>query len=399
MAAMSDPVLGYSKKAVTLRVADFDLDLLAAHDLFSSHAIDTGSRLLLRSLASAAEPASILDLGCGYGPLGLGMKARFPETELDLVDRDALAVHFAALNAHRNGFAGTRAYASLGYDGIPETSRFDLIVSNLPGKAGEPVIEELLLGASTVLRSGGMVAIVVVAALAASVTEILEGNGAVIVDRLEGKGHTVLHYRLDSANAPPTRSAFSRGVYRRNEGDFSRAGLSWRATASWGIPEFDSLSFASSLMIDLIVNGHLSGPRTLVANPGQGHVACAIALGCAPTSMTLAGRDLLELETSRLNVERNGYPTADVQADHSPVLGPAEGAYDLIAASLPAKLPIEVTEESVRALASQTADGGTLILGGRSTTVTRSLQSKYLAPFRLRERSRKQGFSAARLQK
>ena len=399
MAEMSDPVSVYSKKAVTLRVANFDLDLLAAHDLFSSHAIDTGSRLLLRSLASAAEPASILDLGCGYGPLGLGMKARFPETELDLVDRDALAVHFAALNAHRNGFAGTRAYASLGYDGIPETSRFDLIVSNLPGKAGEPVIEELLLGASTVLRSGGMVAIVVVTALAAGVADLLEGNGAVIVDRLEGKGHTVLHYRLESASASPVRSAFSRGVYRRDEEDFWRAGLSWRATTSWGIPEFDSLSFASSLMIDLIVNGHLSGPRTLVANPGQGHVASAVALGCAPTSMTLAGRDLLELETSRLNVERNGYPTADVQVDHSPVLGPAEGAYDLIAASLPAKLPIEVTEESVRALASQTADGGTLILGGRSTTVTRSLQSKYLAPFRLRERSRKQGFSAARLQK
>lgn len=242
-------------------------------------------------------------------------------------------------------------------------------------------------------------AIVVVAALAESVTEFLVGNGAEIVERMDGKGHTVLHYRFDSADPAPRVAAFTRGVYRRNEETFSRAGLSWPATASWGIPEFDSLSFATSLMIDLIVNGHLSGPRTLVANPGQGHVACAIAVGCAPTSMTLTGRDLLELETSRLNVERNGHPTADLRVDHSPGFGPVEGTYELIAAALPAKLPIEVTEESVRALASQTADGGTLILGGRSTTVTRSLQSRYLASFKLRERSRKQGFSAARLQK
>jgi 16S rRNA G1207 methylase RsmC len=396
---MSDPVSVYLKKAVTLRVANVDLELLAAHDLFSSHAIDTGSRLLLRSLASAAAPASILDLGCGYGPLGLGLKARFPETELHLVDRDALAVHFAAMNAHRNGFAGTRAYASLGYDGIPETTTFDLIVSNLPGKAGKAVIDELLLGASTVLRSAGMVAIVVVASLASSVTELLEGNGAEIVERLDGKAHTVLHYGIDSTAPAPRGSAFARGVYRRNEEAFSRAGLSWRATTSWGLPEFDSLGFGTSLMIDLIVNAHLSDSRTLVANPGQGHVACAIALGCTPTSMTLAGRDLLELETSRLSVEQNGFPTTDVHLDHSPGLGSAEGAHDLVVASLPAKLPTEVIEESLRTLASQTAAGGTLILGGRSTTVTRSLESRHLASFTLRERSRTHGFSAARLQK
>jgi 16S rRNA (guanine1207-N2)-methyltransferase len=399
MTDMSNPVSVYSKKTVTLRVGGVHLELLAAHDLFSSHTIDAGSRLLLRSLTSTTPPASILDLGCGYGTLGLGLKARFPETELDLVDRDALAVHFASANAHSNGFAGARAYASLGYDGIPATSSYDLIVSNLPGKAGEPVVRELLVGASTVLRSGGMVAIVVVASLAASTTELLQSDGAEIVERLEGKAHTVLHYRPDPANRALRRSAFRGGVYRRNEGAFQRAGLSWRAATSWGIPEFDSLGFGTSLMIDLIVNGHLSGPKALVVNPGQGHAACAIARGCAPNSMTLAGRDLLELETSRLNVERNGYPAIDLHVEHSPVPGPAERPYDLIAASLPPKLPSEITEESVRTLAAQVADGGTLILGGRSTTVTRSLQSRHLASFSLRERSRRHGYSAARLQR
>ena len=47
MTDMSNPVSVYSKKTVTLRVGGVHLELLAAHDLFSSHTIDAGSRLLL----------------------------------------------------------------------------------------------------------------------------------------------------------------------------------------------------------------------------------------------------------------------------------------------------------------------------------------------------------------
>ena len=94
-------------------------------------------------------------------------------------------------------------------------------------------------------------------------------NGVVqeiIIERLERNAHTVLHYRLGAGRSMHVESAFAGGIYRRGSGNYSRAGLTWQAETSWGLAEFDSLGYATALMIDLIVNNQRAARRVLVVS-------------------------------------------------------------------------------------------------------------------------------------
>ena len=78
--------------------------------------------------------SKILDLGCGYGPIGLTLKALRPESAVHMTDPDALAVAYSRRNAEINRLDGVKIYGSLDYDSITERD-FDLVISNIPGKA------------------------------------------------------------------------------------------------------------------------------------------------------------------------------------------------------------------------------------------------------------------------
>src|SRR6266508_1524180 len=112
----------YFKKVVGFNFAKRSLKFRVSQDLFSSHDVDVGTRFLLRTIVTAphvGRPAAILDLGCGYGPVGLTLKSVHRDAVLHMTDRDALAVEYARQNATINGFAdGVEAYGSLGYDDL-----------------------------------------------------------------------------------------------------------------------------------------------------------------------------------------------------------------------------------------------------------------------------------------
>jgi 16S rRNA (guanine1207-N2)-methyltransferase len=186
----------YFHKTVTLRAGGANLRFRTSQELFSSHDVDTGTRFLLRGIIAAGhQPKQILDLGCGYGPLGLALRQAFPDSTAHLVDRDALAVAYARQNARLNGTDDADIYGSLGYDDVKRND-FDLIVSNIPGKAGETVIACLLSEAGYYLSPGGIAAIVVVAALEPLAAKVLEDTSRYeIVFRDKRAGHAIFHYR------------------------------------------------------------------------------------------------------------------------------------------------------------------------------------------------------------
>src|SRR5215211_6675384 len=97
----------YYKKTIPFNFSKQRLRFRVSQDLFSSHDVDVGSRFLLRTLLTAkdvGQPTSILDLGCGYGPIGLTLKGFHPDAVVHLTDRDALAVEYTRQNAVLNGF-------------------------------------------------------------------------------------------------------------------------------------------------------------------------------------------------------------------------------------------------------------------------------------------------------
>jgi 16S rRNA (guanine1207-N2)-methyltransferase len=392
------------KKIVTLDHGGRRLELRVAQELFSSHEVDVGTRLLLRTLAGPehASRRRVLDVGCGYGPLGLALRAAVADRVVHLVDRDALAVEYSRENAAGNGLDDVEVYGSLGYADV-RASGFDLIASNIPAKAGPPVIEHLLLGGAGLLAPGGLVAVVVIAPLRASVAAILEGAPEVeVVFRRATAGYAVFHYRFRARPAPGD-PADGLGVYERGRLTVTHAGVSVRLRTAWGLPEFDSLGVATRLVADAVLRPGGRPPRAaLLLHPGQGHLPCLLWAARRPAELRLVDRDLLALRVSQANLVANGCPAGRVSTAHRVGPDPASLAdADLVVAMLRAKEPPEAAAATVRQLVAGVPRGARVVLGGGSTAVTRVLAALDAAklPFRTLDRKRSRGASAVVLER
>ena len=237
--------------------------------LFSSHAVDVGTEFLLRTLhRTGARFQKVLDLGSGYGPIGIALKGLNPEAVLHMVDRDALAVTYAARNALLNGIDDAMTYPSIGFDDVEERD-FDLVASNIPGKANEEVIASWLRDAALSVRDKGQIAIVVVSALEPFVSEVISGMpGAKIVLSKRRSGHTVFIYAVDHVERPTplSTSSFDRGDYDRTQAVFSRGQVRFSMKTVFGLPQFDSLSYLTLLLIDVLRSLDAQPTRALVLN-------------------------------------------------------------------------------------------------------------------------------------
>ncbi len=129
--------------------------------LFSPRAIDDGTRLLLKHMQ--VEPTDrCLDLGCGYGPMGLWMAKQAHQGHSTLIDKDFVAVDCSTKNAQLNGLNNVDVFLSNGFSHIPADQRFDVIASNLPAKAGNELFYLYFYDALARMEPGGRFYVVVI---------------------------------------------------------------------------------------------------------------------------------------------------------------------------------------------------------------------------------------------
>ncbi|MEW8323452.1 MAG: methyltransferase [Candidatus Thiodiazotropha taylori] len=129
--------------------------------IFSPKEIDVGTQLLVNLLE--IEPGdSCLDLGCGYGPIGLYMARRAYQGETLLVDKDFMAVDYANANARRNNLTNAKAILSNAFDQIDSQLEFDVIASNIPAKVGKEMLSLILNDAYSRLKPGGKLYVVTI---------------------------------------------------------------------------------------------------------------------------------------------------------------------------------------------------------------------------------------------
>ncbi|GAB1457739.1 hypothetical protein MASR2M48_30470 [Spirochaetota bacterium] len=177
-----NPLDIYVNKAVPFKFKGVDLSFDLSHALFSSFDIDAGSRLLLKAIAQNVEQASvgsIVDIGSGVGVLGIACAKAYPDSSLLMRDRDALASAFSERNARRNRIASVSIDTRLFLEGI-EAERYDLVLCNVPAKAGPPVLDRFLKDIPGILTERGTGAIVVVETIAEAALASLRASGAEI---------------------------------------------------------------------------------------------------------------------------------------------------------------------------------------------------------------------------
>ena len=124
--------------------------------VFSKKMIDYGSQALLKCL-DFHKQESVLDVGCGYGTLGLTL-VKAKEVEATLVDINQRALDLARQNAERNQVLATIFQSNI-YQNVE--GRFHHIISNPPIRAGKQVVHEVITGSYTHLLDGGDLTIVI----------------------------------------------------------------------------------------------------------------------------------------------------------------------------------------------------------------------------------------------
>ena len=132
------------------------MNFLTDAGVFSKKMIDFGSQVLLSCLAFQ-QGETVLDVGCGYGPLGLSL-AKAQGVHATMVDVNTRALDLAQKNAAFNQVEAN-IFQSNVYDQVEES--FDHIISNPPIRAGKKVVHEVLSGSFDHLNPGGDLTIVI----------------------------------------------------------------------------------------------------------------------------------------------------------------------------------------------------------------------------------------------
>jgi SAM-dependent methyltransferase len=299
----------YVNKIIKFRFCGKDLDFSLSHALFSSFDIDEGTRLLLKGIAQHIDlesTGSCLDIGCGVGVIGISVHGRLPRASFVMQDRDALAAAFAEENSRANEAEGIEVQCGLAFHGM-EGRSFDLVTSNLPAKAGQPVLEAFFRSIAAFLTPRGVAAIVVVAPLVPFVLSTLKAFGYQVVHSETTKRHTALHFRCGARSSAGNVSPSDLTPYIRGKQVFSVPDVSYEIETAWSLPDFDTLGYSLSLSFDVLRIQPVKG-ELLVWNPGQGHVAAYLLRrhGRAISGVSLASRDSLELEITRRNLRTFG---------------------------------------------------------------------------------------------
>lgn len=143
----------------TLRGNEFTF--LTDSGVFSKATVDFGSRLLIETIDFNTLPTGgLLDVGCGYGPMGLSFAKEETERQVEMVDVNERAIGLAQQNALKNNIANVDIHISNIYENIKGTD-FAGVFSNPPIRAGKQVVHEILTGAYNHLKTGGVLMIVI----------------------------------------------------------------------------------------------------------------------------------------------------------------------------------------------------------------------------------------------
>ena len=124
--------------------------------VFSKKMVDFGSQLLLKCL-EVNQGETVLDVGCGYGPLGLSL-AKAYGVQATMVDINNRALDLARQNAERNKVEATIFQSNI-YEQVE--GEFDHVISNPPIRAGKQVVHEIIEKSQNFLETGGDLTIVI----------------------------------------------------------------------------------------------------------------------------------------------------------------------------------------------------------------------------------------------
>lgn len=395
--------IDYVNKTVPLKYQGRESLFHLSHGLFSSNDVDAGTRLLLKSIAGRLDlsrVSSVLDVGCGMGVLGITIARAAPAARVVLQDRDALAVAFARENAKANGVENAEFDCGLAFWNLAGR-RFDLIVSNLPAKAGRPVLEDFFQTTPRLLSRTGVGAVVIVSPLEQLARDSIQSSGCLLFHAEGTSQHSVFFFQRPENAQSQAEPLETLRPYVRTRQKFSSGDVEYELETAYNLPDFDTVGHAVELAQEVLPPAMIKGD-VLFWNPGQGHLPVFAERRRAAgfTTVRLAGRDALELAMTGRNLAMAGRET--VQAFLLPTEAGLAEAFeekivDLLCALLHPvpKAPWHI--DLARSAEALLPKGGAMLAAGPSTEIFRVLDQ--CGGFKLLESRKRFGHRAVLVQR
>lgn len=139
----ADPKVPFQRVPVRADVWGHWLELTTGSGVFARGRLDVGTGVLLREVGPPTEARRVLDLGCGYGVIGLAIAIAVPEAVVTAIDVNERALLLANENAEALGVADR--FTAMTPDEVDPEAQFDAIWSNPPIRIGKEQLHELLL--------------------------------------------------------------------------------------------------------------------------------------------------------------------------------------------------------------------------------------------------------------
>ena len=156
----NDPNLASNLQKISFDIAGLHMSLWTDNGVFSKSRVDEGSFAFLKVLLPLNLTGKILDLGCGYGTIGLTIAMATPEARVDLADINTRALALCERNAQELGLSQrVTILQSDIYSKIE--GQYDSIVVNPPIRAGKRVTYAMYEGAKQRLIDGGCLYVVI----------------------------------------------------------------------------------------------------------------------------------------------------------------------------------------------------------------------------------------------
>ena len=152
-----NPNIAHDEKQVIYEVMGNEFRCITDAGVFSRDGLDMGTRIMLEAMPEMR--GRVLDLGCGWGPVGLAVGKKYPDTDIVMTDINLRAVETAEKNLKANGVKNAKAIQGDGYENVE--GKFDFILLNPPIRTGKNVIYGMFSDARDYLSESGALYIVI----------------------------------------------------------------------------------------------------------------------------------------------------------------------------------------------------------------------------------------------
>jgi 16S rRNA (guanine1207-N2)-methyltransferase len=128
--------------------------------VFSKNEVDFGTRVLLEQFEEPQISGDILDLGCGYGPIGIALADSYRDRNIVMADVNERAIMLAKKNAQNNDVVNVEVIQSDRFSNLEDRS-FAAIVTNPPIRAGKKIVHKMFEESKRALHQQGELWVVI----------------------------------------------------------------------------------------------------------------------------------------------------------------------------------------------------------------------------------------------